>query len=198
MKKISLVVLMLLAFATVSNASVNGYIDGRPIVKVMSNGQVLEPTGTPAMVYNDYTMVPISILRQLGFTVTWSQETYTVTITPPAPIVIEKIVEVLVNPEGEPIPESNTPPLDAEGVTIPPSNGEGTGGGGNPTVPTEPTPDPTPEPEPTPDNSAACQQIRDSATIEIFNIENSTGMGADWKIEQVQNSRDSSLSSAGC
>lgn len=175
MKKIILIALMMILFATVANASVNGYIDGRPIVKVVSNGVELIPDGTPAMIYNNYTLVPVSTLRQLGFTVTWSQETYTVTVTPPEPIMIE----VIVNEEGkpvEPIPDEGKPPLDAEGETTSPTT--------------------TASPSPTPvDNTAQCQAIRDDYAIQIWTAEQK---GKWTEAHYLKYYRDQALLNAGC
>jgi len=68
---------------SVSASSMHGDYKGNPIVKVTSNGKQLEPANVPAMIIDGYTAVPISLLRQLGATVTWDAATYTADIKLP-------------------------------------------------------------------------------------------------------------------
>lgn len=185
MKKTILIVLMLFIFASVASASSNGYLDGHPIVKIVVNGQELVPDGTPAMIYNSYTLVPIGTLRQLGFTVTWNQETYTVTITPPDPV----IIEVMVDSEGVPIGTTDTgaPPLDAEGATTTP-------------VPATPDPNATPSPTPAPDNTAQCEEIRHDYAYQIAAVEYTPGSQGQHMqaVLILEYERDQELAAAGC
>src|SRR5690554_4872207 len=84
MKKISLILLMIFLLTTIANAaSINGDFKGNPIVKVKSNGKDLAVENTPAVIYNDNTLVPIYMLKQLGATVTWNQKTYSVDVSMP-------------------------------------------------------------------------------------------------------------------
>lgn len=81
MKKIGLVIIMIVLLATVANAaSVNGDFKGNPIVNVKANGKELTVEKTPAVIYNDNTLVPIYMLRELGAIVTWDQKTYSVDV----------------------------------------------------------------------------------------------------------------------
>jgi hypothetical protein len=81
MKKIILVASLLLAFAGVASASsLNGDYKGNPIVIVKSDGKPLETDEVPAMIYDGHTVVPISLLRQLGASVTWDASTYSVDV----------------------------------------------------------------------------------------------------------------------
>ncbi len=64
----------------VSASSINGDYKGNPIVKVKSDGKLLESDEVPAMIYEGQTLVPISLLRQLGAYVNWDADTYSVDI----------------------------------------------------------------------------------------------------------------------
>lgn len=76
-----MVVMMFLLFAGVVSASgINGDYKGNPIVKLKSNGSVIDPGEVPAMIYDGKTMVPISALRNLGAEVTWDADTYSVDV----------------------------------------------------------------------------------------------------------------------
>jgi hypothetical protein len=80
-KKILLLATMLMLIAgVVSASSLNGDYKGNPIVKVMSNGKQLESDEVPAMIYDGHTVVPISLLRQIGASVTWDANTYSVDV----------------------------------------------------------------------------------------------------------------------
>jgi hypothetical protein len=86
MKKVLLVVIMFLMFAGVITASsINGDYKGKPIVKLKSNGQVLAVEDAPAVIMDSRTMVPISMLRQIGLGVEWNAEEYSVDVTLPTP-----------------------------------------------------------------------------------------------------------------
>lgn len=85
MKKVfvSVVAMLLLIGGVVGAASVNGDFEGSPIIKVKSNGQVLPFEDTPAVLYNNRTMVPIYMLRNLGVKVEWIADEYAVDVTLP-------------------------------------------------------------------------------------------------------------------
>lgn len=84
MKKAVLVVIMFMLFAgMVSAASINGDYNGKPIVKVKSDGKELTVDDAPAVIMDGRTMVPIYMLSQLGITVTWDQKTNSVDVTIP-------------------------------------------------------------------------------------------------------------------
>lgn len=68
----------------VSASSINGDYKGNPIVKVTSNGKLLEADEVPAQIYDGHTVVPISLLRQIGASVTWDPESYSVNVKLPA------------------------------------------------------------------------------------------------------------------
>jgi hypothetical protein len=71
--------LMLLS-GVVSAASINGNYNGNPIVIVTSNGKALEIDEVPAQIIDGHTLVPISLLRQIGASVTWDAKTYGVDV----------------------------------------------------------------------------------------------------------------------
>jgi hypothetical protein len=84
MKKISLIILFMLLFSGVVTASsINGDYEGHPIVKIMSDGKQLETDEVPGFIYNGHTLVPISTLRQLGASVTWNENDYSVNVKIP-------------------------------------------------------------------------------------------------------------------
>ncbi len=83
-KKIILLAAALMLIATgVSASSLNGDYKGNPIVKITSNGKALELDEVPPMIFDGHTVVPISLLRQLGASVTWDQASYSVDVKLP-------------------------------------------------------------------------------------------------------------------
>lgn len=83
-KKIILLVVALMVFATgVSASSLNGDYKGNPIVLVKSEGKILEVDEVPGQIIDGHTMVPISVLRQVGASVTWDPNTYSVNVDIP-------------------------------------------------------------------------------------------------------------------
>lgn len=96
MKKILLVVIMFMLFAgVVSAASINGDYNGKPIVKVKSDGKVLAVEDAPAVIMDGRTMVPISMLRQIGLGVEWNAEEYSVDVTlPESPVQINQLTTI--------------------------------------------------------------------------------------------------------
>jgi hypothetical protein len=70
----------------VNASSNNGNFEGNPIVKLMSNGQELKIEDVPAINYKDRTMVPIYLLKQLGASVNWNPEAYSVDVKLPSGI----------------------------------------------------------------------------------------------------------------
>lgn len=85
MKKKILLFAALLMFvvSTVSASSINGDYEGNPIVKLISNGTIVDPGEVPAIIYNGKTLVPIAALRNIGAEVTWSPDTYSVNVVLP-------------------------------------------------------------------------------------------------------------------
>lgn len=83
-KKVILIGTMLTLFAGAASASsINGDFKGNPIVIIKSNGNELTISSedVPAFIYDNSTVVPISVLRNLGATVTWDASTYSVDIS---------------------------------------------------------------------------------------------------------------------
>lgn len=85
MKKIiaSAALIFALLAGTVSGSSINGEYDGFPIVKIKQGLFKDIETEVPAFIYNGNTMVPMAALREMGLTVRWNPETYTVSVTVP-------------------------------------------------------------------------------------------------------------------
>jgi serine protease Do len=79
-KKIIITAIMFLCFAgVVSASSLNGDYKGNPIVLVKSNGKTLTDE-VPAQIIDGKAMVPLTMLRNLGFDVTWNQNEYSVSV----------------------------------------------------------------------------------------------------------------------
>lgn len=90
-KKIILLAAALMMFmGVVSASSINGDYKGNPIVKVMSNGKQLQSDEVPAMIYDGHTVVPISLLRQIGASVEWNADTYSVNVSLPTQAISTK------------------------------------------------------------------------------------------------------------
>jgi hypothetical protein len=84
-KKVLALTAALMLFAGVaSGSSINGEYKGNPIIKIKSNGKQVADTAVPAMLYEDTTMIPIAMLRQLGVTVAWNTSEYSVDVTLPS------------------------------------------------------------------------------------------------------------------
>lgn len=93
--KIILLALMLMLVTTaVSASSMNGDYKGNPIVKLKSNGSLIDSGEVPAMIYDDKTMVPIAALRNLGADVTWDQNTYSVDVKLPSGSIKQQISKI--------------------------------------------------------------------------------------------------------
>lgn len=81
MKKIIMVVVLFLAFTGVATgSSLNGDYKGNPIVLLKLNGRQVSNFDVPPMIIDGSTMVPISLLRQIGLTVNWDSNTYSVDV----------------------------------------------------------------------------------------------------------------------
>jgi hypothetical protein len=79
-KRILVLITVLMMFmGVVSASSINGDYKGNPIVKVYSKGKEIK-SEVPAMIYDGNTVVPISVLKQLGATVKWDADTYSVDV----------------------------------------------------------------------------------------------------------------------
>jgi len=221
-KGILILVLMLLFAGAVQAASIHGTFEGYNIVKVYSSdGQELT-AANPAINFKGTTMVPIRMIEQLGFTVEWGAETYSVNVTPPEPVVIEVLKEEISTdePSEEPANEPEEEPTEPTQPFTPTEPGGST----EPTQPTEPSEEPQePEPrepsdpEPTepeepqeepqepeepakPDNTAMCQAIRDEYAGKIAMLSYTTKTTAQYNIEKykLEVERDQKLFDAGC
>lgn len=82
-KVLALATSLMIFSGVVSASSINGDYKGNPIVKVTSSGKQLESGEVPAMIYEGNTVVPISLLKQLGASVTWDGDNYTVDVKLP-------------------------------------------------------------------------------------------------------------------
>lgn len=70
-------IIVFLMLSSVAFAAVNGSFDGFQIVKLKYDGKELKPVGTPGILYKGTTLVPIGLLRNAGFDVTWDSKTMT-------------------------------------------------------------------------------------------------------------------------
>lgn len=84
---IILTAVILCLFCSVAYAaSMHGDFKGNPIVKVTADKAELMVNGTPAIMYNGNTLIPINMLRQLGAAVNWDSTTYSVDVAFPKPV----------------------------------------------------------------------------------------------------------------
>ena len=85
MKRVIILTAVLLClFCSVAYAaSIHGDFNGNPIVKVRADEKELTVNGTPAIMYNGNTLIPINMLRQFGATVGWDSSTYSVDVAFP-------------------------------------------------------------------------------------------------------------------
>ncbi|MEX2414966.1 MAG: trypsin-like peptidase domain-containing protein [Paenibacillaceae bacterium] len=88
MKRVFILTAVILClFSSVAYAaSMYGDFNGNPIVKVTADQVELKVNGTPAVMYNGNTLIPINMLRQLGAAVNWDSKTYSVDIAFPKPV----------------------------------------------------------------------------------------------------------------
>jgi hypothetical protein len=91
MRKFVVTWLVLFLFAGTAYASINGDFEGNPVVRVYSAGKEIVAKDVPAVLLNGRTMVPIYMLRELGATVTWDQETYSVDVSLPVQTVVQQL-----------------------------------------------------------------------------------------------------------
>ncbi len=98
-KKLVLIGVMMTLFAGAASASsINGDYKGNPIVIVKSSGKdiTISSEDVPAFIYDNSTVVPISVLRNLGANVTWDASTYSVDISTTDSIVKQLFDEKIV------------------------------------------------------------------------------------------------------
>lgn len=98
-KKVILIGVMLTLFGGVASASsINGEYKGNPIIKIKSNGKdiAISSEEVPAFIFENSTVVPISVLRNLGANVTWDASTYSVDISTTDSIVKQLFDEKIV------------------------------------------------------------------------------------------------------
>lgn len=62
-----------------------GTYKGNQIIRITSNGIPLKTPDVPSISYNGRTMIPISMLGQLGIGYTWGAKNQTVDVTSNAP-----------------------------------------------------------------------------------------------------------------
>lgn len=70
----------LMVASAVSAASIWGSYKGNDIIRITSNGSPLKTSDVPAISYNGRTMIPISMLSQVGLGYTWDQNNKTVDV----------------------------------------------------------------------------------------------------------------------
>ena len=212
-KGILILALMLMFTGVVQASSIHGTFEGYNIVKVYGPDGELT-AANPAINFKGTTMVPIRMIEQLGFTVEWDAETYSVTVTPPEPVVIEvekqKIAsedETTTEEPGEEPGEEPTNPTEPGGSTEPtqptdpsePSDEEPQDQT-EPTEPEEPEQPQEPEEPAEPDNKPLCDSIRNEYAYKISDLYYkgySQGKIEYYKL-QLEYERDQKLAENGC
>jgi len=83
-KKILLLFLVSMLFAGVASAAgLWGTYKGNNIIKITSNGKAVAASDVPAISYNNRTMIPIYMLKELGLNFTWDEKKQTVNVSAP-------------------------------------------------------------------------------------------------------------------
>jgi S1-C subfamily serine protease len=96
MKKIIIFTLsafLLLGSGIAIGSSINGSYNGNPIVKVISDGRTLTDE-VPSQIIDGKTMVPLTMLRNLGFNVTWNADDYSVSVKMPHELTDAEIMQL--------------------------------------------------------------------------------------------------------
>lgn len=82
MRKLLISLICLLSFSTVAYAaSLYGDYRGFPIAKLVMNGEEIQSPNVPPINVNGSVMVPLSTLKALGLSVTWDNDTKTVSVS---------------------------------------------------------------------------------------------------------------------
>lgn len=89
--------LMIFLSGIAFSESMNGSFEGNPIVKIYSNGKELVATDVPSIIYHNRTMVPLSLLKQAGFDVTWNQNDYSVELNEHKRVVSYEDIQRMAN-----------------------------------------------------------------------------------------------------
>jgi len=82
----------ILAFSgVIAYASVNGSYKGKSVIRVTHNGVEVKPVQVPGYLEDGYTMLPLGMLRSMGFTVEYNSKTMTANVvTETKPVVRAK------------------------------------------------------------------------------------------------------------
>jgi|GEM_PF-5558693 len=219
MKKGILILALMLMFAgAVQASSIHGTFEGYNIVKVYGPDGELT-AANPAINFKGTTMVPIRMIEQLGFKVDWDSDTYSVTVTPPEPVVIE-VEKQEIAPEGETTteepgeepgedpteptqPENPTEPGETNEPAEPSEPSDPTEEPQDPTEPTEPEePEQPQEPEEPqePDNAPLCRSISEEYAGKIAMLSYTTKTTAQYNLQKylLELERDQKLAENGC
>lgn len=98
-KLIFLSLTLILAFSgVVYAAGINGTYEGKNVVKVTLDGREIPPDNVPGYLEDGNTMVPLGLLRKMGITVDWDQQTLTANVKLPtrtAPVLIQSQLDEL-------------------------------------------------------------------------------------------------------
>jgi hypothetical protein len=79
-KKILAIVLLSFLVVGVVSAAVNGVYKGKDIVKVTFNGEAVPADTVPGYLESGSTMIPLGLLRKMGFEVDWNNKTLTANV----------------------------------------------------------------------------------------------------------------------
>lgn len=131
--KVILMLLISIIFTSaVTASSINGDYSGKPIVTVSYMGKELKVEDIPAMIDDGRTMVPLYLLKQLGYELSWDGGKYSVDIKPTTQAVnrqklssqeIAKLSDrvgmlLAYNQDGKPISQGTGFVVNKEGLMI--------------------------------------------------------------------------------
>ena len=79
-KIIGIIAASMIFGSVVSAAGIWGTYKGNQVIRITSNGETLKTSDVPAISYNGRTMIPISMLGQIGLSYKWDQKNQTVDV----------------------------------------------------------------------------------------------------------------------
>ena len=80
-KIMSIIAVSMIFGSVVSAAGIWGTYKGNQVIRITSNGNTLKTSDVPAISYNGRTMIPISMLSQIGLNYKWDQKNQTVNVS---------------------------------------------------------------------------------------------------------------------
>lgn len=99
-------ILLLVGVVTVTASTLHGTFEGDPIIRITKDGEDMAFHDVPAILYNNRTMVPVYLLRQLGLKVEWDQVEKTVDIVTKEPEAEQPMKRIITKAQLEELKKS--------------------------------------------------------------------------------------------